>query len=122
MLKITSLGDFECPPLDDQATVGLVASKPMFCDKNHLHEEVQPFAMYTRDYPDVNITTEMLATRESARTIGASDLFLPVEDSALKKIASIWRDRGFLEACRAAAVEDPRQISRIVHWFATRSF
>ncbi|XP_043268642.1 aladin [Venturia canescens] len=120
MLKITSLGDFDSPPLNDEATVGLIASKPLFCDKNRLHEETQPFAMYTRDYPDVNITTEMLATRESSRTIGASDLFLPVEDSAFKKIASIWRDKGFLEACRAAAVEDPQQISKIVHWLATR--
>lgn len=120
MLKITSLEDFEAPRFDDQATVGLIAGVAAYCDKSRLHEETQPFAMYMRDYPDVTVTYDMLATRESSRTMGASDLFLPVEDSVFKKIASIWREKGFVDACRAAAGEDPRQVTKILHWVATR--
>lgn len=120
MLKLVSLHDFEAPAVNDNATVSLIDNVPGYCTKNHLHEETQPFVLYIRHYPEVNITSDMLATRESARTIGAGDLFLPVEDSALKKIASVWREKGLVEAIRAAAGEDPRRITTMVHWIATR--
>ncbi|XP_034952368.1 aladin [Chelonus insularis] len=121
MLKLTSLSDFEISIHDvNEVTAGLIDNRPIYCDKKHLHEETQPFALYIRHYPEVNITPEMLATRESSRTICAGDLFLPVEDSALKKIASVWREKGIAEAIRCAAAEDPRKITKIVHWIATR--
>ena len=119
-MKLMSLEDFEAPPFTTAATVGIIDGRPAYCDKNQIHEETQPFAMHIRDYPNVNITPDMLATRESSCTIGASDLFLQVEDSVFKKIVSIWREKGFIEACKAAAVEDPQQVTKIVHWVATR--
>ncbi|KAK0081671.1 hypothetical protein PV325_011767 [Microctonus aethiopoides] len=120
MLKLSSLNDFEISPINNDATVGLIDNVPIYCDKNQLHNETQLFAQYIRHYPEVNITSDMLATRESARTIGAGDLFLPVEDSALKKIASVWREKGIVEAIRAAAGEDPQRITTLVHWIANR--
>ena len=120
MLKILSLRDFDSPLFDNLVTVSYMHNGPEFCTKDETQQETQPFAMYLREFPPVNITLEMLATRETARAIGARDLFLPVQDSAFKKIVSIWREKGLLEAIRLAATEDPKEITYPLHWLATR--
>ncbi|XP_011311087.1 aladin [Fopius arisanus] len=120
MLKVPSLYDF--PPLsgDDRATGGFIGGELVFSERRNFLEETQPYFKFIRSCPEVNVTPEILATRESARTIGAADLFLSVEDSAFKKIASTWREKGVVEAVRIAAGEDPERVSRIVHWLAMR--
>ncbi|XP_014203352.1 aladin [Copidosoma floridanum] len=120
MLRILSLNDFEAPLFDDLITASYTDNGPVYCTKNELQRELQSFDVHLREFPVVNITPEMLATRETARTIGARDLFLPVQDSAFKKIANIWREKGWLEAIRTAAAEDPREITFPLYWFATR--
>ncbi|XP_012058212.1 PREDICTED: aladin-like [Atta cephalotes] len=120
MLKILSLHDFESPAFGDVAAVGLIEGVVHYCTYDALQDEMQPFAKYLRDYPEVSITQEILATRETARTINADELFLPVHDSIFKKIANVWRERGLSEAIRFAAAADPEQITNVVHWIATR--
>ncbi|XP_015118854.1 aladin [Diachasma alloeum] len=120
MLKVNSLHDFEPPPEDERATAGIIEGRVVFCERRNLQDETQPFFRYIRGCPEVNVTPETLATRESARAIAAADLFLTVEDSAFKKIASVWREKGVLGAIRTAAGEDPQRVSRVVHWVATR--
>ena len=120
MMQVSSLGDFGNPLFDNRTTASLLGDTLVYCNRDNLHEETQPFAVYLRDFPVVYITHDMLTTRESARTFGASDLFLPVEDSIFKKIASIWREKGFVDAIRTAASEDPETITPAVHWIATK--
>ncbi|XP_011505246.1 PREDICTED: aladin [Ceratosolen solmsi marchali] len=120
MLKILSLQDFSFPSSDNLITASFMYDEPVYCTKEELQQEIQSFATYLHDFPVINITPEMLATRETARTIGARDLFLPVQDSSFKKIANIWREKGLLEAIRAAAAESPIEITYQVHWLATR--
>jgi len=120
MLKILSLHDFESPAFGDVAAVGLIEGVVHYCTYDALQDEMQPFAKYLRDYPEISITQEILATRETARTINADELFLPVHDSVFKKIANVWRERGLSEAIRFAAAADPEQITNVVHWIATR--
>ncbi|KAL6264037.1 hypothetical protein P5V15_004118 [Pogonomyrmex californicus] len=120
MLKILSLHDFEGPAFGDTAAVGLIEGIVRYCAYDLLQDEIQPFAKYLRGYPEVSVTQEILATRESARAISAGELFLPVHDSVFKKVANIWRERGLSEAIRFAAAADPNQITNVIHWVATR--
>lgn len=120
MLKILSLHDFEGPAFSDTAAVGLIEGVVHYCAYDALQDELQSFAKYLRGYPEVSVTQEILATRETARAISAGELFLPVHDSLFKKIANVWRERGFSEAIRFAAAADPEQITNPVHWIATR--
>jgi len=120
MLKILSLHDFEVPVFGDVAAVGLIGGTVHYCAYDALQDEMQPFAKYLRGYPEVSVTQEILATRETARTISAGELFLPVHDSVFKKIANVWRERGLSEAIRFAAAADPEQITNVAHWIATR--
>ncbi|XP_033220695.1 aladin-like [Belonocnema kinseyi] len=119
MMKISSLGDFGNPLFDNRTTASLINDSLIYCTRDQLNEETQPFAVYLRDFPVVFVTYDMLATRESARTLGA-DLFLPVQDSVFKKIASIWREKGIVDAIRIAANEEPQRITPVIHWIATR--
>lgn len=120
MLKILSLHDFECPVLDDTAAVGLINGIVHYCTYDKMHDEMQPFSKYLRGYPEISITQEILATRDSARTVSAGELFLPIHDSTFKKLANVWREKGFSEAIRFAAAANPEQITNVVHWMATR--
>ncbi|OXU27677.1 hypothetical protein TSAR_003748 [Trichomalopsis sarcophagae] len=120
MLKVLSLRDFDPPSFSDLATASFAHNGLVYCSKQELQQEAQSCCIYLRDFPAVNITQEMLATRETHRTIGARDLFLPVQDSAFKKVVSIWREKGLLEAIRTAAAEDPAEITHPVHWITTR--
>lgn len=120
MYKIPSLSDFNPPSFDDLATAGCLHDGPVHSQREELQQESQPLFMQMREFPFINITNEMLATRETACTIGARDLFLPVQDSAFKKIANILREKGLLEAIRSAALEDPREITYPLHWLATK--
>ena len=120
MMKVSSLGDFGNPLFDNQTTASFIGDTLVYCNRDNLYEETQPFAVYLRDFPAVFVTHDMLATRESARTIGSSDLFLPVQDSVFKKIASIWREKGIVDAIRTAANEDPGRITPAIHWIATK--
>jgi hypothetical protein len=119
MLKILSLQDFNLSS-DNLMTGGFMYNRPVYCTKEELQQETEPFAAYLHDFPIISITPEMLATRETARTIGARDLFLPVQDSSFKKIANIWREKGLLEAIKSAANENPDEITYPVHWLVTR--
>lgn len=120
MLKILSLHDFEGPAFGDEAAVGLIEGVVHYCPYDVLQDEMQPFAKYLRGYPEISVTQEILATRETARAISAGELFLPVHDRIFKKIANIWRERGLSEAIRFAAAADPEQITNVVHWIATK--
>lgn len=120
MLKILSLHDFECPAVGNSAAVGLINEIVHYCDYNKLQDEIQPFAKYLRGYPEVLITPEILATRDSARTVSAGELFLPIHDSIFKKIANVWRERGLSEAIRFTARANPEQITNVIYWIATR--
>lgn len=121
MLKVLSLRDFDPPSFNDQATASFLNNGPVYCTKEEIqHQETQPYFTLLRDFPAINITLEMLATRETACRVGARDLFLPVQDSAYKKVANIWREKGILEAIRTAAAEDPREITYPIHWLTTR--
>lgn len=120
MFKIPSLSDFNPPSFDNLATTGYLHDGPAYSKREEQQQESQPLFMQLREFPFINITNEMLATRETARTIGSRDLFLPVQDSAFKKIANILREKGLLEAIRCAAFEDPREITYPLHWLATK--
>lgn len=120
MLTLLSLRDFESPLFNDLGTASFINNAPLDCTANEIDRETQPYSNHLRDFPPINITPDMLATRETHRTIGARDLFLPVQDPAFKKIVSIWREKGILEAIRTAAGEDPTEITVPVHWLATR--
>lgn len=120
MLQVRSLNEFESPATGDRATVALINSCPIYCDKTHLNNETQQFTSYIRDWMDISITLDMLATRETSRTIGAGDLFLPVEDSTLKKLVSILRDKGLIETLRATSIEEPENVGKAFHWLATK--
>ncbi|KAM0726937.1 Aladin [Formica fusca] len=120
MLKILSLHDFECPVLDNTAAVGLIDDTVHYCTYDKMHDEMQPFSKYLRGYPEVSITQEILATRDSARAVSAGELFLPIHDSVFKKLANVWREKGLSEAIRFAAAANPDQITNVVHWMATR--
>lgn len=116
-----SLGDFNPPVCDNQATVGLVGGIVRYAERENLSVCMQLYAAYLLDHPDANVSSDMLATREAGNGIGAKDMFLPVQERALKKIASVWRDKGFIEAVHATAEEDPSQVTRPLHWVARRS-
>lgn len=120
MLKVSSLEDFEYPLFDNRTTASLIENKLIYCSRENLHEETQPFAVYLRDFPVISITHDMLATRESVRTIGAGDLFLPVQDSVFKKIVSVWREKGIIEAIRATSAENPERITPGIFWIASQ--
>lgn len=120
MMKISSLEDFGNPLFDNRTTASLIDSKLVHCNRDNLHEETQPFAAYLRDFPVIFITHDMLATRESVRTIGAGDLFLHVQDSVFKKIVSVWREKGIIEAIRATSAENPESITPGIHWIASQ--
>lgn len=120
MMKILSLHDFDGPAFGDIAAVGLLNNIVHYCSYDKLQDENQPFRKYLRNYPEVSLIQDIPATRDSMRTVSASELFLPVHDSAIKKIASIWREKGFSEAIRFAAAADPQEITTVVHWIATR--
>ncbi|XP_058796068.1 aladin [Phymastichus coffea] len=120
MLKLLSLRDFESPPWNELATASFINNAALYSAPNDIEKESQPHFNHLRDFPAICITPDMLATRETHRTIGARDLFLPVQDSAFKKIVSIWREKGVLEAIRTAAGENPSEITLPVHWLAAR--
>lgn len=120
MLKILSLHDFECPVFDDTTAVGLINGTVHYCTYDKLEDEIQPFSKYLRRYPEVVVTQEILATRDSARAISADELFLPIHDSIFKKIANTWREKGLTEAIRFTAAAKPEQVTSVVHWVATR--
>ncbi|XP_077276161.1 aladin [Temnothorax americanus] len=120
MLRILSLHEFEGPAFGEAASIGLIEGVIHYCAYDALQDEMQPFAKYLRDYPEVSVTQEILATRETARTISAGELFLPVRDGVFKKIVNVWRERGLSEAIRFAAATDPEQITNVVRWIATR--
>ncbi|XP_014478045.1 PREDICTED: aladin [Dinoponera quadriceps] len=120
MTKIVSLHDFEGPIFDDVATVGLLGNTMHYCSYNKLQDEKQPFYKYLRNYPEVFLIQDIPATRDSMRTVSANELFLPVHDSAFKKLASIWREKGLSEAIRFAAAANPREITSGIHWIATK--
>lgn len=123
MLKVLSLQDFDCPAFSgDTAAVGLIESAVHYCTNDNLQDEIQPFARYLREYPEVSITQDILATRDSSRTVSAGELFLPVHDSIFKKIANIWREKGWSEAIRFTAAANPQQVTSVVYWVATRYF
>lgn len=120
MYRVLSLEDFENPCFNNLSTASYYNGKPIHCSKDELNQECQPFALYLKSLPAVVITPEILVTRDVACTIAARDLFLPVQDSALKKLVNIWREKGLLEAVKAAVEEDPQQITPILHWTAVR--
>ncbi|XP_076625897.1 aladin [Colletes latitarsis] len=120
MMKILSLHDFESPTLDETAVVGLIGNSVHYCEYDAMQDELQPFAKYIRQYPEVSIAPDSLTTRETACTVCAGDLFLPVHDSIFKKIASVWREKGLAEAIYLAASTDPEEITKTIHWIATR--
>ncbi|XP_076293843.1 aladin isoform X2 [Lasioglossum baleicum] len=120
MLKILSLHDFDSPSFDDPAVVGLIGRTVHYCRYENLQDELQPFSRFVREYPEASIAPDSLTTRETARTICADDLFLPVHDSIFKKIASIWREKGMAEAICLAASANPEEVTKVVHWIATR--
>ncbi|XP_014235763.1 aladin [Trichogramma pretiosum] len=120
MLKVPSLADFDSPELDDCITASYSEKGPIYCSREDLQAQRHAFFRILQDFPSVNITLDMLATRESACSIGARDLFLPVQDSPFKKIISIWREKGIVEAIRTAADENPQDVSWPIHWLATK--
>lgn len=120
MKPIKSLAEFDAPPLNRKASAALIGDRPIYCDIKDLDDETQPFAIYLRNYPEVTITPDMLAARESGRSVGASDLFLPVESSGFKKVISVWREKGLIEALRVAAVQDSENIGTPAKWIASK--
>lgn len=118
--QISSLADFIPPPTNNEATVGLVGGVLRYADREQLSVCMQLYAAYLLDHPDANVSFDMLATREAGNGITAKDMFLPVQERALKKIASVWRDKGFVQAVHATAEEDPAQVTRTLHWLASR--
>ena len=119
-MKILSLQDFDSPTFDELAAVGFIGNALQYCEYERLQDELQPFSKYLREYPEVSIAPDILATRETARTVCADDLFLPVYDSIFKRIASVWREKGLAEAICLAAAADPEEVTAAVHWIATR--
>ena len=119
-MKILSLQDFDSPSFDELAAVGFIGNTLQYCEYERLQDELQPFSKYLREYPEVSIAPDILATRETARTVCADDLFLPVYDSIFKRIASVWREKGLAEAICLAAATDPEEVTTAVHWIATR--
>lgn len=120
MLTVASLRDFDVPNFSNKASVGLIQECPIYGGKQESLDEMQSFFMYIKDLPSVNITQDMLTTRESARMVGAENLFLPVQDNVFKKIVSIWRERGFIEAARSAAAERREHLLLPIHWAAVQ--
>lgn len=120
MMKIFSLHEFDTPSDDNLATVALIEDVLHYCDYENLTDELQPFSKYLREYPEVVITSDILATRETSHAFCAGDLFLPVHDSIFKKLASICRERGWVEAICVAASSEPREVTPVLHWIATR--
>ncbi|XP_068984306.1 aladin-like [Bombus flavifrons] len=120
MMKILSLQEFDSPSADDLATVALIEDVLHYCDYDNLTNELQPFAKYLREYPEVSITSDILATRETARTACAGDLFLPVHDSIFRRLASVCREKGLIDAVCLAASTEPQEITPILHSIATR--
>ncbi|XP_076762070.1 aladin [Xylocopa sonorina] len=120
MMKILSLQEFDSPSLDETATVAFIRDSLHYCNYENLTDELQPFSKYLREYPEVSIAPDILATRETARTVHAGDLFLPVHDSIFKRIASICREKGLAEAICLAASSEPYEITPALHWIATR--
>ncbi|XP_046606269.1 aladin-like [Neodiprion virginianus] len=120
LFQTPSLEDFKPPLLNDEATVGLVDGSLRYVDREHLNICMQSYAAYLLDHPNATVSSDMLAIREAGNGISAKDMFLPVQESALKKIASVWRDKGFIEAVHATAEEDPAQVTKILHWVTTR--
>ncbi|XP_076249406.1 uncharacterized protein LOC143188824 [Calliopsis andreniformis] len=119
-MKILSLQDFDSPSFDDAAAVGFIGDTLHYCKMENLFDELQPFDKYLQDYPSVSLAPDILATRDTTRTICTDDLFMPVHDSIFKKLASVWRERGLADAICLAASSDPEEITIVVHWIATR--
>lgn len=119
MVKM-SLHDFDSPSFDESTAVGFICNIVHYCDYEDMQDELQPFAKYLRQYPEVSIAPDTLATRETARTICSGDMFLPVHDSIFKKIVSVWREKGLAEAICLAASTDPEEVTTAIHWIATR--
>ncbi|XP_017883332.1 aladin-like [Ceratina calcarata] len=119
-MKILSLHEFDAPSFDDLATVALIEDNLEYCDYEHLSDELQPFSKYLREYPEVSIAPDILATRETARAVWGDGLFLPVHDSIFKKIASTCREKGLTEAICLAASTEPEEITPVLHWIVTR--
>lgn len=120
MTKICSLGDFDGPTFGDVTAVALLNHNVHYCSCDKLQDENQPFNKYLYNYPEVSFIQDIPATRDTIRTISANELFLPIRDSAVKKIASIWREKGFAEAVRFAAGASPQEITTGLYWIATR--
>ncbi|CAK9801032.1 AAAS [Anthophora quadrimaculata] len=120
MLKILSLRDFDAPSFDESATVAFIENNLHYCDYQNLQDELQPFSRYLRKYPEVSIASDILATRETSRTVCADDLFLPVHDSIFKRLASIWREKGVAEVICLTASAEPEEVTTALHWIATR--
>ncbi|XP_017763140.1 PREDICTED: aladin-like [Eufriesea mexicana] len=120
MMEILSLHKFDSPADDESITVALIEDILRHCNYENLTDELQPFSKYLREYPEVSITPDILATRETACTVSAGDLFLPVHDSIFKKVASIFREKGFVEAICLAESAEPQEITPVLHWVATR--
>lgn len=120
MTQILSLGSFESPSFEDAAAVGFIRNALYYCDSGSLRDETQPFFKYLREYPRVSIAPDTLATRETARMVCTTDVFVPVHDSIFKKIASVWREKGLSEAICLAASADPEEVTVVVHRIATR--
>lgn len=116
--KVLSLEDFDPPPFDESATMGLMNGTPIYSHPSKQLDETQPFHRYLIDYPIVSITSDMFATRETMHQVGTRDLFLPVRNGSMKKILNAWREQGFLEAVHITASEDPKRVGRVLHWIA----
>lgn len=115
-----SLHDFDGPVFGDVAAIGLLSNIMHYCSYDKLQDENQSFYKYLRNYPEVSLIQDIPATRDSIRTVSANELFLPVHDSAFKKIVSIWREKGLSEAITFAAATDPQEITTAVYWIATK--
>lgn len=120
MMEILSLHKFDSPADDESITVALIEDVLRYCNYENLTDELQPFSKYLREYPEVSIAPDILTTRETARTVCAGDLFLPVHDSIFKKLASIFREKGFVEAICLAESAEPQEVTPVLHWIATR--
>ncbi|KOX78535.1 Zinc finger protein GLIS3 [Melipona quadrifasciata] len=62
MMKIFSLHEFDTPSDDNLATVALIEDVLHYCNYENLTDELQPFSKYLREYPEVVITSDILAT------------------------------------------------------------
>lgn len=120
MLKVISLQDFDNPSFENLATIGFINNNLIFSSKKESNDECLSVASAVRNLPNINITPEILATREFSHSVASKDLFLPVENSVVKRIINIWREKGFYDALKAAASENPSDITPQAHWFMNK--